>query len=885
MFQVVRFCKHVLWIVLACISAVQAAHLKLFILTGQSNSLGTTNAGESDPTPGIDPADSHIKFYWHNWADATTSLGDSGGAFTNLMQQQGGYYSGSATHWGPEINLGRTLYRAGVRNFGIIKCSRGGGGNTYWLKGSSDDHMYWHVIDAVTNACAALTAAGDTFEIAGLLYLQGESDSSSEAAAAGTRFKTLVDNLRVDLPNVTNMFGQIGGIAAAGATRDTVRANQKAIADSTSYIDYFNDLDLQTWVASDNLHFNKAAKLRIGERYAQAFFINGIVARQYGKLVFIGDSITQGGNGDHPSYRYNVFSRLARQGVPIDATNGYKFIGSVTGAYTNYPVTATNVNGQTFENVHDGHFGWRASWECARVDLPAGRYNVNNLGSGTLLSWTGQTNTFVTTDAGTRTYTGMTYTPDTAAIMIGINDLADGVAETQVCADVGTMIDQLRASNPSVRIFLNKVLHANQGATRDTQVNNLNALLPALVAAKNATSMNSPVWLMDADTGFVPVTMTYDNVHPNSTGESYVGDRIAAAMGVIETPMPTATVGPPPYIESGSGSFARKFEGHEIWNGSAYTNGWSQTGSLGKNLPSPTDLEVTNTSSGGSWIEGTATGWTNANAHGGNWTFETRFKFNSDPYGFIIWLGTGAQRILVEIYGDRTQDNGSNTFSAVHNNLGGQFHIFRIAHDSVNARYHVWRDGVRLTPLAGVAYDAAAADSRIILGDYTSGTFGNGFDVTIDYVRYDQSGDYLPTGADADADAIPDSWEFFHYNPGGTNYNAIAAAMTNCVASTDDDADGFTNLKEYIANTNPLDGASYPHISGAANAADGIFAVTLSTSSPQRNYTLWKCNELTLTNAWIPIAGPVIGTDSPLTLRDTNAVAVRGSHCVGVALP
>ena len=196
--------------------------------------------------------------------------------------------------------------------------------------------MYTQVVNTVNAAAAALTSRGDTFEIAGLLYLQGESDSSAEAAVADTRFKELVDNLRADLPNAASLQGIIGGIAAAGATRDTVRAKQASIGATSSYIDYFNDLDLQAQVAAaDNLHFNKAAKLTIGERYAQAFFSAGTVARHYGKLVFIGDSITQGGNGDHPGYRYQVFKRLAEKGVPIDSAAGYKFTGSQTGPYNN----------------------------------------------------------------------------------------------------------------------------------------------------------------------------------------------------------------------------------------------------------------------------------------------------------------------------------------------------------------------------------------------------------------------------------------------------------------------------------------------------------------------------------------------------------------------
>ena len=69
--------------------------------------------------------------------DGTKSVTTTTHGLTTLQQQQGGYYAGSSTHWGPEINFGRTLYRAGVRDFGIIKASRGGGGNTNWSKSSS----------------------------------------------------------------------------------------------------------------------------------------------------------------------------------------------------------------------------------------------------------------------------------------------------------------------------------------------------------------------------------------------------------------------------------------------------------------------------------------------------------------------------------------------------------------------------------------------------------------------------------------------------------------------------------------------------------------------------------------------------------------------------
>ena len=74
--------------------------------------------------------------------------------------------------------------------------------------------MYDYVCTAVANEVTALTNQGHTFEIAGLLYLQGESNSSTEAAEANTRFRALLDNLRADLPNASRMKGYIAGIGA-----------------------------------------------------------------------------------------------------------------------------------------------------------------------------------------------------------------------------------------------------------------------------------------------------------------------------------------------------------------------------------------------------------------------------------------------------------------------------------------------------------------------------------------------------------------------------------------------------------------------------------------------------------------------------------------------
>ena len=248
-------------------------HLKIFVLTGQSNSLGTTaDTKEPDITPGKDPLDAQIPFFWANRSSrsgdgAAKLYDDSGGKILTLRAQKGD--GANPLFWGPEIGFSRHLVANGAKDFLFVKASRGGGGNSFWLKGSRDDHMYRHVVETVQQAIQALPQ-GVTFEVAALLYIQGESDSPAEAAASGERLRTLVENLRKDLPNAAAMKIVIGGIASCGEKSDVVRAQQSALAKSDPTFRYIDTLDLRGQ-RYDNLHFSKGAKIEIGQRMAKTW--------------------------------------------------------------------------------------------------------------------------------------------------------------------------------------------------------------------------------------------------------------------------------------------------------------------------------------------------------------------------------------------------------------------------------------------------------------------------------------------------------------------------------------------------------------------------------------------------------------------------------------
>ncbi len=322
-----------------CLLAVGASarHYKVYVLTGQSNSLGYTNT-QTNSSPGFDPADGSVRFWWENWSNAVTKLGDCTNTLTSLMVQQGGAPSlnsyANNSHWGPEIGFGRMLYKAGERDFMVVKCSRNGGGNSYWDKFGADPHMYKNLSNAVCSAVTALESEGHTFEIAGLLYLQGEGNTNNtEANDAGNRFNALLTNLQSDLPHATRMRGYIAGIAKSpqNTLATTLRRFDEIYGARAPEIVLFDDLDLADEVSppDDNVHFIRSAKLCIGARFADA--VQGRLANYDATLTLTNaDPVLQGWSQNPTSLPGNVSA---------SGTNAWQINDQSSGNYLVYSRT------------------------------------------------------------------------------------------------------------------------------------------------------------------------------------------------------------------------------------------------------------------------------------------------------------------------------------------------------------------------------------------------------------------------------------------------------------------------------------------------------------------------------------------------------------------
>ncbi|GEM_PF-1510328 len=199
------------------------------------------------------------------------------------------------------------------------------------------------------------------------------------------------------------------------------------------------------------------------------------------KIMALGNSITEAENG-YNSYRKELWEELTQAGYNVD------FVGSDDKNKDGNDFPDTN-----FDPDHEGHWGWR-------IDEI-----INGRGSeGQLSEW----------------LTG--YTPDVALIHLGTNDAIQSNSVTSSVEELKQVIDILREDNPNITIFLTKLIPAvNSGI--NNRIEELNNLIPTIVTDKNQA--NSPVILVDQNSGFNANTDTYDGIHPNPTGEAKMAQK------------------------------------------------------------------------------------------------------------------------------------------------------------------------------------------------------------------------------------------------------------------------------------------------------------------------------------------------------------------------
>lgn len=255
--------------------ALTGKTLHVYILTGQSNSLGAIKGNPAAPER-LRPAPERLRFWQANFGSYNRVTPPHIPHWEKVRPQRA-----AQEVMGPEYGFAQALEAANPwpgDDIALIKASRDGGGNTHWLPGGD---AYTAVTNAVTSAIAALPKETyDAVRLEALLYLQGESNKGDEISAAPKRFAALLDNLRRDLPPLTGAdASSLKAVLCEPATwhgRDplhngvTTRDGLKALADAREDIGWVPTRDQPKITHGDamGVHYNGDAQIVIGRRLA-----------------------------------------------------------------------------------------------------------------------------------------------------------------------------------------------------------------------------------------------------------------------------------------------------------------------------------------------------------------------------------------------------------------------------------------------------------------------------------------------------------------------------------------------------------------------------------------------------------------------------------------
>ena len=233
---------------------------QLYLLIGQSNMAGrgVVEAADTVPNPRVlrlNPGG--------QWEIAKDPL----------------HFDKPAAAVGPGLTFGREMAAQDHRlTIGLIPCAVGGSGIDAWTPGAYFAGTNTHPYD---DALARARTALQTGTLAGIIWHQGESDSTPEKSAPyQAKLRALIERLRADLraPAVPFVAGQLPAFQinrpGPGGQPQTnsaaVRVNE-AVAQLQNLVPHYAYITADgTADIGDHTHFDAASARRLGQRYAAA---------------------------------------------------------------------------------------------------------------------------------------------------------------------------------------------------------------------------------------------------------------------------------------------------------------------------------------------------------------------------------------------------------------------------------------------------------------------------------------------------------------------------------------------------------------------------------------------------------------------------------------
>jgi hypothetical protein len=235
------------------------ARMHLFLLIGQSNMAGRgiPEAGDKQPHPRV-----WMLTKEQTWVPAQDPMHFDKPKIVGV---------------GPGLSFGKNIADAyPALNIGLIPCAVGGSGIDVWKPGAYYEQTQSHPYDdAIRRARKAL----ENGQLAGILWHQGETDSSPDKATAyGPKLVELAQRLRTDLnaPNVPFIVGTLGDFVAErnpDARIVNATLEQAPMQIKNTYCVRSSGLMHK----GDTLHFDASSARTLGQRYADVFMENKLI--------------------------------------------------------------------------------------------------------------------------------------------------------------------------------------------------------------------------------------------------------------------------------------------------------------------------------------------------------------------------------------------------------------------------------------------------------------------------------------------------------------------------------------------------------------------------------------------------------------------------------
>ncbi|MGJ8723573.1 MAG: sialate O-acetylesterase [Roseibacillus sp.] len=268
-------------------SILEADHYRVYLIGGQSNGNGRGDAAELSVAPldtlNLAAPQTDVRFYWHK-TQSTSNGNLTQDTWIDLQPGSGhgvNSPSGHAVEFGSELTFGRAMADNDPSvNIAIIKYTHGGTNlHTQWAAGGTN---YTSFVSTVEAGLQGLEDDGHSYEMGGMVWIQGESDTG--AANAPNYEANLIDlmaRVRNDVfggisPGGYTLPFVISGLSDSQyptiATATTsgayiVRQAQETVAANERQAAFVNTDGLESY-SNGTIHFTASAQIAIGNASA-----------------------------------------------------------------------------------------------------------------------------------------------------------------------------------------------------------------------------------------------------------------------------------------------------------------------------------------------------------------------------------------------------------------------------------------------------------------------------------------------------------------------------------------------------------------------------------------------------------------------------------------